>query len=167
MIEVRHLVPSAFGDPILEVRIARSAPVYPPSLKWVLGGFTVLCLAVAGAFSMFGAYPVFGFAGLEIVVLLVLLRVSFRRASILELVRLAGDTTVVSRDGTEAARLQSYWLHIDEDAYGSARGLTLRSGPQRVAVGAGLGAQELRQLSLALREGLHRLKSGASEAPAV
>jgi uncharacterized membrane protein len=167
MIEVRHLTAAAFGDPILEVRIARTTPVYPPSVKWVLGGFAVLCLGVAGAFALLGAYPVFGFAGLEIVVLLLLLRASFRRASVLEQVRLAGDTTVVSRDGAESARLQSYWLRIDEDAYGSARGLTLCSGPQRVAVGAGLGAQELGQLSRALREGLHRLKSGASEAPAL
>jgi len=159
MIEVRHCVPAVFGDPVLEVRIARSMPVYPPSLKWILAGFAVLCLGVAATFAALGAYPVFGFAGLEIVLLLVLLRVSLKRASVEEAVSLRGDTTVVARDGTEAARLQSYWLQVESDPYGSARGLTLRSGQQRIAVGAGLGAQELNELGRALREGLTRLKS--------
>jgi uncharacterized membrane protein len=159
MIEVKHMDPAVFGDPILEVRIARAMPVYPSSLKWILAGFAVLCLGVAAAFAWLGAYPVFGFAGLEIVLLIVLLRVSLRRASTEEAVSLRGDTTVVARDGAETARLQSYWLRVEDDPYGSARGLTLRSGAQRIAIGAGLGAQELGELHHALREGLLRLKS--------
>lgn len=165
MIDVRHVQPAAFGDPLLEVRIARAAPPYPPSVKWLLGGFAILCLSVAGAFAFFGAYPVIGFAGLEIVVLLVLLRTSFRRASTLEAVSVRADTTVVARDGAETARLQSYWLRIEEDVYGSARGLTLRSREQRATVGAGLAAQELAQLGMALRQAVHRLKSGPSGSP--
>lgn len=152
-------MPAVFGDPVLEVRIARSQPAYPPSLKWILAGFATLCLGVAAGFATLGAYPVFGFAGLEIVLLLVLLRVSLKRASIEEAVSLRGDTTVVARDGAETARLQSYWLRVETDPYGSARGLTLRSGQQHIAVGAGLGAQELSELSGALREGLIRLKT--------
>ena len=163
MIEIRHLDPAAFGDPLLEVRIARAAPVYPASLKWLLAGFGLLCLGVASAFAFIGAYPVFGFAGFEIVLLFALLRVSFRRRARDEAVRLAGDTTVISRGGPngleEAARLQSYWLRIEDDAYGSARGLWLRSRDQRVAVGAGLHAHELGQLAAALRQALFRLKS--------
>lgn len=159
MIEVRHCVPAAFGDPILEVRIARSSPVYPPALKWILGGFALLCLGVAGGFASLGAYPVFGFAGLEIVLLIALLRLSLRRASSEEAVSLRADTTVVARDGAEAARLPSYWLRIESDPFGSGRGLTLRSGPHRIAVGAGLGAQELSELGAVLRAAALRARN--------
>jgi len=165
MIDVRHVEPVAFGDPLLEVRIARAVPAYPPCVKWLLAGFAVLCLGVAGIFASLGAYPVFGFAGLEIILLLVLLRTSFRRASTLEAVSVRADTTVIARDGAETARLQSYWLRIEEDVYGSARGLVLCSREQRATVGAGLAAQELRQLGTALRQAVHRLKSGPSGSP--
>jgi uncharacterized membrane protein len=102
---------------------------------------------------------VFGFAGLEIVVLFLLLRASFRRARSEEGVRVAGDTTTISRDGAVQASLQSYWLRIEADAYGSARGLMLRSRGQQVAVGAGLHAHELNALASALHRALHRVKT--------
>ena len=159
MIQIRHFAPAQFGEPLLEIRIARNVPAYPASLKWLLGGFALMCLAVAGIFALHGAVPVLGFAGLEIVLLFVLLRVSFRRAGCEEGVSVAGDATVVRRDGPngvyEAARLSSYWLQIER----AAKGIMLRSRDQRVTIGADLGAGETDDLAAALHGALHRVKT--------
>ena len=58
MIQIRHFAPAQFGEPLLEIRIARNVPAYPASLKWLLGGFALMCLAVAGIFALHGAVPV-------------------------------------------------------------------------------------------------------------
>jgi uncharacterized membrane protein len=155
MLEIRHFTPVRFGDPLLEIRIARGVRSYPASLKWLLGGFALLCLCVAGAFALKGAVPVLGFAGLEVILLFVLLRISFRRAAGEEDVCVAGDATVVHRDGTEAARLQSYWLQVDP----AERGIVLRSRGQKVAVGAGLATTEVSDLASAMRVAIHQVRS--------
>lgn len=158
MIEIRHLTPGRFGESVLEVRMTRGVQSYPPAFKALLAGFALLCLTVAGAFAVVGAVPVLGFAGLELVLLFVLLRLSFRRAATEEGVSVAGDATIVRRDGAEAARLQSYWLTIEPNDWEN-RGLVLRSRGQSIAVGAGLAAAEVKDLAAAMREALHRLKT--------
>lgn len=157
MIEIRHLTPVRFGEPVLEVRMRRGVQSYPFAFKALLVGFALLCLTVAGAFAFVGAVPVLGFAGLELVLLFVLLRLSFRRAAAVEGVSISGDATIVRRGGTEAARLQSYWLTIEPSEWEN-RGLVLRSRGQSVAVGAGLAAAEVSDLAAALRGALHRAK---------
>lgn len=162
MIEIRHLTPSRFGEPVLEVRMVRGVQTYPPAFKAVLMGFALLCLSVAGVFALVGAVPVLGFAGLELVLLFVLLRLSFRRAAAEEAVSVAGDATVVRRGGPkgfyEAARLQSYWLTVETSAWEN-RGLVLRSRGQSIGVGAGLAAAEVKDLAAAVRGAVHRLKT--------
>src|SRR5690554_3717237 len=95
MIEIRRHRAERFGDPLLEVRMRRGVQSHPASFKWLLGGFALLCLGVSGGFALIGALPVFGFAGIELILLFVLLRVSFRRAAREEALEIAGDETVV------------------------------------------------------------------------
>jgi uncharacterized membrane protein len=162
MIQITHLTPGRFGEPALEVRMVRGVSSYPSAFKWLLVAFALLCLAVSGTFAILGAGPVLGFAGLELILLFVLLRVAFRRAATEEGVKIAGDTTVVERrsaGGTYiAARLESYWLRIEPSLYG-AQGILLRSRGARVAVGVGLPADEVRELASAMHNALHRVKN--------
>ena len=141
MIQITHLTPVRFGEPVLEVRMARGVSSYPSAFKWLLVVFAVLCLAVSGTFALLGAGPVLGFAGAELILLFVLLRVAFRRASTEEGVKIAGDTTIVERNNSDghyvAARLESYWLRVEPSLYG-AQGVLLRSRGSRVSVGVGL-----------------------------
>ena len=66
MIQITHLTPVRFGEPVLEVRMARGVSSYPSAFKWLLVVFAVLCLAVSGTFALLGAGPVLGFAGAEL-----------------------------------------------------------------------------------------------------
>jgi len=166
MLEIRHLTPARFGEPVLEIRMMRGVSSYPSAFKWVLVAFATLCLTVAGIFALLGAGPVLGFAGLELVLLFVLLRVAFRRASSEEDVSVAGDATIVQRAGGPqgryvVARLQSYWLQVEPSLYG-AQGIVLRSRGTKVSVGVGLPANEVRELTAAMRSALHRVKNEAS-----
>ena len=163
MLEITHLTPARFGEPVLEVRMMRGVSHYPSAFKWMLAAFTLLCLTVAGIFALKGAVPVLGFAGLELVLLFILLRTSFRRASTEEGVSVAGDATIVRRSGGTGgrpvvARLQSYWLRIEPSLYG-AQGVVLRSRGTQVSVGVGLPADEVRELTAAMHGALHRVKN--------
>jgi uncharacterized membrane protein len=163
MLEIRHLTPGRFGEPVLEVRMMRGVSSYPSAFKWLLVAFALLCLTVAGIFALLGAGPVLGFAGLELVLLFVLLRTSFRRAATEEDVSVAGDATIVRRAGPKgryiAARLQSYWLQVEPSLYG-AQGIVLRSRGTKISVGIGLPANEVRDLTAAVRGALHKVKTG-------
>jgi uncharacterized membrane protein len=164
VIQITHLTPRHFGEPVLEIRMMRGVSSYPSALKWLLVGFALLCLTVAGMFALRGAGPVLGFAGLELVLLFVLLRTSFRRASTEEDVSVAADATTVQRAGGPqgryvVARLQSYWLQVEPILYG-AQGVVLRSRDTKVSVGVGLPANEVRDLIAAVRGALHKVKTG-------
>jgi uncharacterized membrane protein len=165
VIQITHLTPGRFGEPLLEVRMMRGVSGYPAALKGVFVGFAVLCLGVSGSLALMGAVPVLGFAGLELVLLFVLLRVAFRRASTEEGVKVAGDATVVEREGPRGryiiAQLESYWLRIEPTLYG-AQGIILRSRHIKVAVGAGLPESEVRDLTVAVQGALHRVKNEAA-----
>lgn len=165
MLEIRHLTPGRFGEPVLEIRMMRGVSSYPTAFKWLLVAFAALCLTVAGIFAALGAGPVLGFAGLELIILFVLLRTSFRRASTEEDVSVAGDATIVQRAGGPqgryvVARLQSYWLRVEPSRYG-AQGIVLRSRGTKVSVGVGLPANEVRDLTAAMHGALHRVKNEA------
>ena len=166
MLEIKHLTPGRFGEPVLEIRMMRGVSSYPSALKWLLAGFALLCLTVSGIFALLGAGPVLGFAGVELFLLLVLLRTSFRRASTEEDVSIAGDATIVQRTGGPhgryvVARLQSYWLRVEPSRYG-AQGIMLRSRGTKIAVGVGLPANEVRELTAAMNGALHRVKNDAA-----
>lgn len=165
MLEITHLTPGRFGEPVLEIRMVRGVSSYPSAFKWLLVAFAVVCLTISGIFALLGAGPVLGFAGLELVLLFVLLRTSFRRASTEEDVSIAGDATIVQRTGGPqgryvVARLQSYWLRVEPSRY-DAQGVVLRSRGTKVAVGVGLPADEVRELTSAMNGALHRVKNEA------
>jgi uncharacterized membrane protein len=162
MLEIRHLTPRRFGEPVLEVRMMRGVSGYPGAFKWLLVVFALVCLTVAGIFALLGAGPVLGFAGLELILLFVLLRTSFRRAATEEDVSIAGDATIVQRGGPNGrrivARLQSYWLQVEPSLYG-AQGIVLRSRGTKISVGVGLPANEVRDLTAAVRGAVHKVKT--------
>jgi uncharacterized membrane protein len=164
MLEIRHLTPGRFGEPVLEIRMMRGVSSYPSAFKWLLVAFALLCLTVSGIFALLGAGPVLGFAGLELILLFVLLRTSFRRAATEEDVSVAGDATTVQRAGPKGrytvARLQSYWLQVEPSLYG-AHGIVLRSRGTKISVGVGLPANEVRDLTAAVRGALHKVKTGS------
>lgn len=137
-------------------------------------GFVVLMSLVALVgfgtgivFLTIGAWPVFGFCGLEVVLIWLCFRLSYRSARIWERVRLTHATLTVERhliDGAwHAWTFQPYWLRVqmDDPPQHESR-LVLTSHGESLAIGSFLTPEERLDLAKALRRAL----AAARETPA-
>ena len=151
-------------DPILF-----SVVLHPPaslSGNGFFGLMAALCavsFAAGIAFTMAGAWPVFGFFGLDILLIYIAFRVSYRRARRYETVRLTEYELAVEKidpnGRTRRWEFQPYWLRVaidDSPKYNSA--LTLSSHGKSLEIGAFLTPQEKRDVARALEVELHRLR---------
>lgn len=134
-------------------------------------GFTLLMSAVASvgfgagiAFLMMGAWPVFGFCGLEVVLIYVCFRLNYRSGRIFERVRLTDRALTVERHNVRGAPLgwtfQPYWLRVvidDPPEHDSP--LTLRSHGRSLVIGSFLTPEERLDFAQALRSALARQRT--------
>jgi uncharacterized membrane protein len=133
-------------------------------------GFLILMIAIAVvsfgagiAFLVAGAWPVFGFFGLDVMLIYVGFRINYRGANMYEAIRLTEDELTIRRvdpDGqVETWQFQPYWLRVDYDEAEDGRGeLTLSSHGRTIVVGAFLSPDERVELADALRSELRKLR---------
>lgn len=130
-------------------------------------GFLILIAAVAMvsfiagiAFVMIGAWPVFGFIGLDAVLIYVAFNVNFHSAKIYELVKLTEDNFVVERMRPNGQLLswqfQPYWLRVAMEADDSR--LVILSHGKSVTIGEFLTPDERSELADTLRAELDKLR---------
>lgn len=125
-------------------------------------GFISFCAGIM--FVIAGAWPVFGFFGLDILLVYAAFKLNYRDARRYETVRLTRDWLMVEKispTGRRARyRFQPYWLkiEIDEDRKGG-RSLTLRSHGKTLELGAFLSPDEKSDLATALSRELRRLQA--------
>lgn len=149
----------------------------PPSSFTRRGYRALVGIAAAGALLptgfalVFGAWPVMGFLGLELVAVLIAVAWHARRsARVRETLLLEGGVLhirrVDARGRAEDHRLDPYWLQVrlEEDATGPTR-LLLMQRHLAFEVGRSLGAEEKRSLAAALRDALRRYRSPVFDNP--
>ncbi|MFT8245655.1 DUF2244 domain-containing protein [Roseomonas sp. BN140053] len=142
-----------------------------PQRSWTPRGFLVLSALLGTAsgtaatlFVMLGAWPVLGFLGLEVPVVLGLVALHHRRAGrASEIVSLSGETLQVSRVDArgrrQEARLEPYWARVELlERPGTAGSLRLRSRGRGVEIGQWLSLDEKQDLARALEEALRRYR---------
>jgi uncharacterized membrane protein len=139
-------------------------------------GFFLLMTAVgmvsfcAGtAFVLIGAWPVFGFFGLDALLVYAAFKLNYRDARRYETVRLTESALMVERVAPSGRRerwnFQPYWLQVEiDDSETPRRALTLRSHGRMVEIGSFLSPEEKIDLANALRAELAKLRSPAIEA---
>ncbi|MFN3230748.1 MAG: DUF2244 domain-containing protein [Alphaproteobacteria bacterium] len=131
-------------------------------------GFLVLMIAVslisfvAGMFFLLhGAWPVLGFFGLDVLLIYVAFKLSFRAGRQFETLRLDASSLELRRvapNGNEQAwRLEPYWARVSVDEKGT---LHLTSHGRDVAFGAFLNEDERDSLRDALSGALRRWRKG-------
>jgi uncharacterized membrane protein len=134
--------------------------------------FVVVASAgVATLFSALGAWPVVGFTGLEVLLVLGLLarhRRGGRRA--VEVLALVGDRLLVRRTDARGRReelaLDAYWARVRlEERQGTASRLLVTERRRRVEVGGLLGDAERRELAAMLSEALRRYREPVFDNP--
>lgn len=129
-------------------------------LMLVLGA---LSFAAGVAFISIGAWPVFGFFGLDVLAVYIAFRLNYRSGRAYEAVRLTESALSVLRvDWRGRARretYQPYWLRVEFDAPAEDGGhVLLASHGKRRIVAACLSPDERVEFAEALREALAKLR---------
>lgn len=135
----------------------------------LMGLVVAVGLVVGGVFLASGAWPVFGFFGLEIVLVYLFFRANYRAARLYERVRLtSADLTVqrvAERRPERVWRFQPYWLRVRmDDPPRHESQVTLSSHGQTVVVGSFLTPDERLAFAKALSGALDRWRRGPCEA---
>lgn len=137
----------------------------------LMGFITVVSFVAGLAFLLMGAWPVFGFFGLDVLIIYWAFRQNFRSANATEdIVVTPFEIRVrrVSHRGhvTEWA-LNPLWVRLEreeDDEFGLVK-LHLVSGQRRLPIAAFLGPDEKVSFASALQDALHAAKRGPTYNP--
>jgi uncharacterized membrane protein len=147
--------------------------VLTPHRSLSRGGFIVLMLVLGGislatgmVFLLAGAWPVFGFCGLDVLLVYLAFRVSYRRAKAYEQVTVTPSELTV-RKVSHYGRISEWtlnplWVRLDRVVhaeFGIER-LFLVSHGRRLAIAGFLGPEEKASFALALSAALGEAKRG-------
>jgi uncharacterized membrane protein len=137
----------------------RSLP--PRGLFWLMAVLAGIGFCTGIGFILAGAWPVTGFFGLDVALLYLAFRLSYRSARQTESLRLTSKTLDVERVSVRGERqhwrLEPAWLRVTLDEGERGRGrLLLSSHGKTLSLGAFLSAEERRRLAAALKAALLR-----------
>ena len=132
---------------------------------------SVVSFAAGLAFLLMGAWPVFGFFGLDVLVIYWAFRINFRRARASEEIRVTPSELRVRRVSHRGHVvefvLNPLWVQLDQKIhaeYGIEK-LYLLSKGRRVAIASFLGPDEKASFAKALTEALQAAKRGPTYNP--
>jgi uncharacterized membrane protein len=139
----------------------------------VMTFLSVISFATGVAFLIMGAWPVFGFLGLDVLAIYIAFKINFGRARAREEITVTPSELrlrrVSHRGHVVEWVLNPLWVQLDEvvhEEFGTER-LYLLSRGRRVSVGSFLGAEEKASFAKALRVGLTAAKRGPTYNPIV
>ena len=137
----------------------------------VMTFLSVISFATGIAFLMMGAWPVFGFLGLDVLAIYIAFKINFGRARAREDITVTPSELRVRRISHRGHVvewvLNPLWVRLDEvvhEEFGTER-IYLTSRGRRVSVGSFLGAEEKASFAKALRAGLAAAKRGPTYNP--
>ena len=132
---------------------------------------TVISFATGVASLIMGAWPIFGFLGLDVLAIYIAFKINFGRARAREEITVTPSELrlrrVSHRGHVVEWVLNPLWVQLDEVVhaeFGTER-LYLLSRGRRVTVGSFLGADEKASFAKALRAGLIAAKRGPTYNP--
>jgi uncharacterized membrane protein len=149
----------------------RSLP--PRGFHLLMLALALISLAVGIGFVSIGAWPVIGFFGLDVALVYVAFRLSYRSARRSETIRLAGNAFTVERISTRGARrmwrFQPFWLRVIlEERAGEANRLLIASHGRGLVIGDFVTPTARAELAETIRDALKRWREAlnlASAAP--
>ncbi|HLY45397.1 MAG TPA: DUF2244 domain-containing protein [Stellaceae bacterium] len=140
----------------------RSLP--PRGFHVLMGLLGLVSLVVGIVFLSLGAWPIFGFFGLDVAALYLAFRLSYRSARQREILRLSGEDFTVERidiyGERRAWRFQPFWLRVVlEERPDESNRLFVASHGRSLVIGDFLGAPVRRELAASLRAALRRWRA--------
>ena len=137
----------------------------------LMGILALISLAAGIAFVLIGAWPVIGFFGLDVALVYLAFRLSYRSARQSETIRLADDAFTVERVSVRGEhrkwRFQPYWLRVIlEERPDTSNRLFVASHGRSLAIGEFVSPAIRRELARAIREALARWRNSLNPATA-
>lgn len=165
--------PSDADDPLVyAVTLAPHRSLSSFGLKAVMGAMGLASFGTGAMFLAMGAWPVFGFFGLDVLLFYLALRASTRSARAREHITVTASLIEVTREPargrTTTERLNPFWTRVlrrDDDDFGTLD-VALVCGPRRVPVGGFLGPAEKGRLAGELSAALGVVKRGLARSGA-
>ncbi len=147
-----------------ELRPNRS--LSPAGFTIVMAVATAFGFTIGIAFMLVGAWPVFGFCGLEIALLYFAFRLNYRSGRQYERIRLTDSSLQVRRFGPKGEidcwETEPNWLRIEVDEASKRNGkLTLSSHGKSYSIGGFLAPEERLEVAAALRNAIERYRGTA------
>ena len=137
----------------------------------LMAAIVVVSFAAGVAFTIMGAWPVFGFFGLAAALIFVAFKVNYRSARMYETIRLTEDDLTVVRVNASGRiqrwSFQPYWLKVDmEDPPQQDSKLMLSSHGKSLVIGSFLAPHERAEFARALERALYKLRQPVTHASA-
>ncbi|MGC6512210.1 MAG: DUF2244 domain-containing protein [Parvibaculales bacterium] len=144
-------------------RLSPNASLSRRDFHIVLALFVLASLGTGVVFLLRGAWPVFGFFGLDIALFYLAFRLNYNQARRYEVVELVNDTLRVTEVSARKVKREwtfnAYWVRVKLSRTNDEIGaLHLTSHGRRVEVGSFLSPKEREEFSDALEAALGRLK---------
>lgn len=151
--------PADAPAPLFDAILAPHRSLGPRGFLIVMFGVSAISFTAGIVFLLKGAWPIFGFFGLDVLLVYLAFRASYRSARLYETVRLTDDSLEVRRvtpSGRQTEwRLQPNWLRVElDDPPKHDSELVLTTHGERVAIGAFLTPEERVNFAKSLRAAL-------------
>jgi uncharacterized membrane protein len=157
---------------LFSARLTPHRSLKPTGFLVVMAFVSVVSFAAGVAFLLMGAWPVFGFFGLDVLAIYWAFRISFRDAKASEEIRMTPSVLYVRRISHRGHvaefTFNPLWVQLDRKShaeFGIER-LYLVSKGRRIAIGSFLGADEKASLANALMAALQAARRGPTHNPA-
>jgi uncharacterized membrane protein len=152
------------GPVIFQAMLHPHRSLSPRGFYILMGAIAAVSFTVGGIFFAAGAWPVFGFYGLDVLLVYLFMRANYKSALVYERVRLTEDQLTVERGdyrGLQATyRFQPYWLRITmDDPPEHHSQIVLTSHGRSLVVGSFLSPEERADFACALRRALDRARA--------
>ncbi|HEU0082135.1 MAG TPA: DUF2244 domain-containing protein [Bradyrhizobium sp.] len=137
----------------------------------LMGFLTIVSFAAGIAFWLMGAWPVFGFFGLDVLAIYWAFRINFHRAQALEEITITPSELRVRRISHRGHQVEwvfnPLWVQLDQKTHAEfgIEKLYLVSRGRKISVGSFLGAEEKASFAKALTAALHAAKRGPTFNP--
>ncbi len=155
-----HSLSSSGRPPIFDIELKPYRSLGPRGFAILIGVVALGNLGAGLAFWLLGAWPVFVFCGLDVLLVYLAFKFSYRQQRAREFIRLDDSALEIRRvdiRGQETVwRLQPYWLRIECEAGDDSANLRIWSHGRALTLGAFLSPDERRHLAEGLREALWR-----------
>ena len=147
------------GPPLLDAVLYPHRSLSPRGFTILMSIIVAVAFAAGLAFMSMGAWPVFGFFGLDVALIYFLFRANYRHGRLREEVRLTREALTVTRvhPGGEARSwtFEPAWLRVDmDDPPEHESQLVLSSHGRRLVIGSFLTPEERLDFAHALRRAL-------------